>query len=345
MIVIGAGAGVEIDMPTGETLNSEIANKVNIGFDVYRKTSGNDTTCEALRQIVRNLKIEPNALFAAGRSIHRGIDYAGSIDNYIYKHRHDENIKICGKIGIVQTIIEYEKKSKLFIDETRGSRRFRDQPGVAKSWLYRLMRILQEGIIVKENIERIFENVTIINFNYDRCVELFLWKALQESHLVPADQAAELISKNLLIVHPYGTVAPLPWQQPHGNVPFGGPSFDGGVDLGALSGNIKTYNEEVEDQPDLELARERISTATRLIFLGFHFHKQNMQLIQPKSPRTSGAVSYAFATTINRSKMDRQIIEGQIGKLMAGRQPEVRCHLNNLDCSGLFTEYGTLFAT
>jgi len=46
------------------------------------------------------------------------------------------------------------------------------------SWLSDFFYLLLEGIIVDKNLSDIFNNLTIINFNYDRCIAQFLFYAL-----------------------------------------------------------------------------------------------------------------------------------------------------------------------
>jgi hypothetical protein len=240
VFIIGAGAGVDLEMPTGEALCNEISGKLNIAFRGFtEKISGDNKTYDEMRRIGLDRKIDVNELMAAGRRISKGIHFAGSIDSYIHTHKSDKLINICGKLGIVQTIIEHEKRSKLFVDTTKHPFKFLDEPGVRLSWLRQFMLLLQDGIIAGENLADIFKNVLIINFNYDRCVEQFLIWTLQDLFGIDRSRAAELIAK-LNIYHPYGVVAPLLWQKSGGLEfgcdPQGYNSYVSSID------NIRTYN-------------------------------------------------------------------------------------------------------
>jgi hypothetical protein len=73
--------------------------------------SGDDATFEEMRQIARARNIKVNDLTAAGRRTAKGIHFTGSIDNYLHTHQHDKLAKLCGKLGIVQTIVRYEGKA------------------------------------------------------------------------------------------------------------------------------------------------------------------------------------------------------------------------------------------
>ena len=200
------------------------------------------------------------------------IHFAGSIDSYIHTHKSDELIKVCGKLGIVQTIIEHEKRSKLFVNTNKHPSNFRDETGVRLSWLRQFMLLLQDGIIAGENLADIFKNILIINFNYDRCIEQFLYWTLQDLFGIAGGRAAELIAK-LKIYHPYGVVAPLPWQK-SGGLEFGGDPH-GYNSYASLIDNIRTYNDEVQEGIDLQIMRQIFASSMRFIWLGFHFHKQN----------------------------------------------------------------------
>jgi hypothetical protein len=151
VFIVGAGAGVELGMLTGDTLRNEIATKVNVAFrGLTEKISGNDNTFEQMQRIASVQKLDVNDLMAAGRRIAKGIHYSGSIDDYIHTHQHDELVKITGKLGIVQTIVEYEKKSKLFVEANKHPIKFRDENGVRQSWLSKFMVLLQENYCTDE---------------------------------------------------------------------------------------------------------------------------------------------------------------------------------------------------
>ena len=58
---------------------------------------------------------------------------------------------------------------------------FKDEGKVRRSWLAVLMNTLVQGVTVEGNLDKIFDKIAIVNFNYDRCVEQYLWKSLQRS--------------------------------------------------------------------------------------------------------------------------------------------------------------------
>jgi hypothetical protein len=81
---------------------------------------------------------------------------------------------------------------------------------IKKTWLHRFVQLLHTGVSV-DDVGKLFENVSIIKFNYDRCIEHFLLYAIHDIYHLDAGRTEELLS-TLKIVHPYGTIGRLPWQ-------------------------------------------------------------------------------------------------------------------------------------
>jgi hypothetical protein len=55
------------------------------------------------------------------------------------------------------------------------------------------------------------------------------------------------------------------------------------------SSRIRTFNEEVEDTTKIGQIRDAMCAASRVIFLGFHFHPQNLDLITPPNAQSGTA--------------------------------------------------------
>jgi hypothetical protein len=194
---------------------------------------------------------------------------------------------------------------------------------------------LQERIVVNENLGDIFKHLTIVNFNYNRCVEHFLFHAIQAWSLKNEREVAELMN-GLRIYHPYGSVGDLPWQSGEGI------EFGGGADEFRLlksSSRIRTFNEEVEDRTKVGKIQDAVCNASRVIFLGFHFHAQNMELIKSPDAHSGAGNQEAYATAFRRSSSDVNLIQEQIQKL---RRFRAGCNISkDWDCAGLFREFGT----
>jgi hypothetical protein len=331
VFVIGAGAGVDVGMPLGDQLSQIIGHKLRITFEVDRQTGGDPLIREAIRKYAVANKQNANLYHTAAFNVAGGIAYSRSIDSYLYAHKDNEPLQVCGKLAIAQTILEHEKGSALAVQKRHE---FHDATKVNGSWLRDFMYGLQERIVVNENLGDIFKHLTIVNFNYDRCVEHFLFHAIQAWSLKDEREVAELM-KGLNIYHPYGSVGDLPWQSAEG-IEFGCKADEFG--LLKSSSRIRTFNDEVEDRTKIGEIQNAISTANRVIFLGFHFHQQNMDLIKPPNADGGAANPQAYATAFHRSSSDVLLIQQQIMKLRS----LAACNINNnWDCAGLFREFGT----
>lgn len=119
------------------------------------------------------------------------------------------------------------------------------------------MYMLCRGV-PRENVLHIFERVSFIVFNYDRCVEQFLISALERAYSITRADAAAVVDK-LEILHPYGSVGRL------GQVAYG----NSGANCVPLAEQIKTYTEQADEETVLNTIRGLVDKAECVVFLGF----------------------------------------------------------------------------
>lgn len=343
VLIIGAGAGFDIDMPTGEQLTNSMAQGLDIRFEGGERKSGDIELQRCIARKASMDRVDANMLFAIARNISKGIYHTKSIDNFCHTHRDNPNVQRVAKVAIVHRILKAERGSPLFINRSKHPFVYRDAEKIRKSWLQSFMQILQDGTDACTNLKTIFNNLIIFNFNYDRCIEHYLYHSLQELYGIDPSAAAELMN-NLKIHHPYGLVGRLPWQEgAESEVEFGASSEHDDVDVAAVSGNIRTYNEEVPANENLQTYKTLMLDAVRSIFLGFHFHRQNVEIL--KTSISDVSVRHAYATTTGRSQSDIPIIESRIRNLLPTNR-ELFCHIDRrLDCIGLFRLLGHLHAS
>jgi hypothetical protein len=74
LLIIGAGAGFDIQMPMGDKLARSIAEYLNISFEDGRRKGSNDLTAEALRLLAKHddPRADANPYYRAGRQIFEG---------------------------------------------------------------------------------------------------------------------------------------------------------------------------------------------------------------------------------------------------------------------------------
>lgn len=182
------------------------------------------------------------------------------------------------------------------------------------------MYMLCRGI-PRENVTQVFEKIAFIVFNYDRCVEHFLIHALKRAYSIRFEDAAALVGK-LHIVHPYGSVGDL------SQVPFGHTR----VNAIQLAASIKTYTEQAGERDVTDKIASEVERAECMIFLGFAYHNQNLQILRPAN-RPPGKLIYG--TTLAMSNSDMTVVHQQLTPLFA----PAALYLDKLTCAGLFDNY------
>lgn len=339
VFILGAGAGVDIGMPIGSNLSAEIAQRLSIKFGESDQETGDKVIADALRKVARERGEEKWSDWRmAGAGVARGIGYTRSIDAYINMHKDNDKIALCAKLAIVRSILHCEYKSAIHLPNKLLDQ-FRDESRAQKSWFNDLVYVLQNGISAGVNLKEIFSNCTFINFNYDRCLEFFLLKALQDLTQRPKEEIEQLILR-APIFHPYGAVGSIFHQEGKRFVEFGDHTY---ADVLGLSSEIKTFNEELDDTLQLQIIKQRVTEAQQIIFLGFHFHDQNMALMESYPPKRSADVRI-YGTAIGRSSAEIHVIDKQIREMLGPRGGRLNINIvNRLGCKELFGEFSTTF--
>jgi hypothetical protein len=332
VFVIGAGASEEAKLPTGDELKIRIAKLLDIRFDTWgeKLEHGDRLILEALKLHARQRNVRSLTKYLhAAHHIRDALPMAISIDNFIDAHRENDKIALCGKLAIVRSILDAEKRSLLYFEESKIESNI-GFSSLKSTWYISFFKLLTENCR-KNDLQERFESITLTIFNYDRCIEHFIYYALQKYYEFSKTEAAELL-KSINIYHPYGDVGRLN----SGVVRFGiVPSSE---QLLGLSQKIKTFTEGTDpDSSEILEIRNHMGMANRVVFLGFAFHKLNMQLITPvtNDDKVKSDVK-CFATTFKVSDNDKEIVERQIKDLYHGN---VRVSMANKKCSDFFNEF------
>lgn len=339
VLVVGAGASKEVNLPVGAELRIQIARVLDIRYDDgYRRSSGDGAIDDAFREIARELdprRSDINPFLHSSWRIRDAMPQAISIDNFIDSHRGEERISICGKLAIARCILAAEAESALYV-KRRDSYPKIDFSAVESTWFNKFFQLLTENCQAIDIDERLSQ-VAIVTFNYDRCIEHYLFGALQNYYGITADRAAEALTQ-LQIYHPYGSVGPLPWQKRPGGVEYGA-TVSGRSLIDAAKG-IRTFTEGIDSETsDIESIRSVLREANRLAFLGFAFHRLNVSLLFPGLSDGEQVLNRpTFATGLGISKADGQEIVSDLSRVGAVFKERFQFR-NDLNCSGLFCEY------
>lgn len=338
LALIGAGASKELGLPIGSELKENIARLLRIEFDDWgsKLQRGDYSICEALRNHATTIYDGQrliNPFLADLHHISDAMPQAISIDHFINDQRGRDNIEICGKLGITRAILQSEKSSSLYLKNERREDRI-DFSTTEASWLNPFARIITQSCTSNDLLNR-FANIALIIFNYDRCVEHFLYHWLQSYYKVDQRLAAELV-QSIDIYHPYGTVGPLPWQDQQRGVAYGADLHP--QQLLNVAMQIKTFTEGT-DPSSSEICgiRDLIGDTEKIVFLGFAYHKLNLDLLRPQLP-TNASSREIYGTAVGVSDVDIGIIQVELGQLFNCSRDFVHLR-NNLPCNKIFGEF------
>lgn len=275
-LIVGAGASAELQFPT----NAELLARIIQGYD-FKRTNSETSTRDGqllLRNIYKlaeklNKKVEDVA--AAAERLRNACRLGRSIDTVLEQYDHDPLVVACGKLAITFFIGQAESRSNLK-DIPRVEGELPLQGKIAEYWIYQLGQLITSGV-PRSKIGQTLEQLTIINFNYDRSVEHFLPYALVMAYGIELKEAQQVVAEKLDIVHPHGSVGRLPRQK--GEAPQAEWGVEQPWNIHAIAAQLKSLNERSADRNALRDIRLSVASAKRLVFLGFGFQPQNVDLL------------------------------------------------------------------
>jgi len=224
-----------------------------------------------------------NTYFRAGSDLFSTMSRFPSVDEALHYWSERKEAVELGKVAIAQQLLQAERRSKIFNtnDPSRAN-----VVAAGGTWLIPFVEIAMSGLR-QEDAGNAFQNVTVVNFNYDRVVEHFLYWSLQLKFKVSDEVAAKAVG-GLKVIRPYGSLGALEWHDKSTGIPYGTEPRD--VDVCGLADEIRTYTEQTEGSKIREQISHALEAAELVIFLGFGFHQQNASLLYPISghhrPRT-----------------------------------------------------------
>lgn len=253
VFILGAGASKPFGYPTGIELREIICTNFQ-ELPVY--TRDHDLR-EKRFAIFKKLGYPQSDLVQFRKQFYRSA--LPSIDTFL-EHR-PEYVEI-GKLAIADALISFENENKLFENNSQN-------------WYsYLLSRLLTKFEDFTNN------KIAFITFNYDRSLEQFLCVALQNSYGKSIQQVVSVIKK-IPIIHVYGKIDDLPWQNTEGNSYCN--TRNGIVrDLRKAANMIEIIPEDqdVSSNENFIKAYELLSWASKICFLGFGFHPTNMERLK-----------------------------------------------------------------
>jgi hypothetical protein len=337
LIVLGAGASKDFKLPLGDELKEKIRTKLDIQFpDVGQSLeSGDYRIVEAYRLLAQS---EPNGrdispYLEASLKIAAAMPHCESIDDYLEKHQGNPLYEVCGKIAIARCILEAESKSTLAPknrqpDPTKSA-------SFTTSWMSSFMRTVTKRV-TRANIASAFDKMLIVNFNYDRCFEVYVYYWLRSIYDLDHAEAADVVNK-IKMIRPYGYLGPLPTITGNTGVGFGqDPSPRLLIDI---SNSVKTYSESNKDNLHTETIAAFLAKATKIAFLGFAFHDQNMKFFDITRP-TVPLPRDVFASAYKIPQPRLTLINDSLQKCFKMEHRHLNSHSHDGNCRAFLNEYG-----
>lgn len=303
VFIVGAGASSEVGLPVGAQLKGIISKKLDLRFESHNTFIGGGDIAiyDALSS---QYGPQINRYLDACWRIRDGLILSSSIDDFIDTHRHDAQLAQCGKLAIACSILEAERVSKLFF-ERKGINSTINFVNIQDTWYVRFYQLIAQQV-ARSELDELFKNISVITFNYDRCLEQFLVHAVASNFQIPIAVSSKIV-EGLAIHRPYGSVGRY----------FGENSLEYGSTklphLEQLFGSLRTYTERIEDPSGLNAIRTAIANAEVLVFLGNAFHPNNMRVLGSGDPHSN--VKRIYATRKGISDADLPIVMKQFSEL------------------------------
>ena len=346
VLILGAGASKEADLPLGGELKERISRILipAAGPKGFPMDGGDPVVWRALHSIASDRSEPGGSIYwfeVAAEQIINSESLSLSIDSFLESHSGDFYIEQCGKLAIVKSILNAERASYLYISEENESPIFPKAQILKGTWYPEFFRLCTRGV-PKERLSEALSKVAIIDFNYDRCAEHFLFNAMRTYYRLERAEAAELM-QDLPVHHPYGSIGKLPWRTENqaGAVAFGSGLVSPRT-LIQLATGIKTFSEQTEQGSEVSEIQKLVSRAKKVVYLGFAYHKQNLELLQARnlwSAGTPGPHPIMLGTAFGISHDDVDHIKGAIGPKTFAESDERLILRNDLTCKEILNQY------
>ncbi|MBI1217309.1 MAG: hypothetical protein GC186_02075 [Rhodobacteraceae bacterium] len=331
VVVVGAGASKEFNLPTGAELVDHISRfckvKQNDFGDLNITNQILSRSCSILSAEAGTRALREQYIRAADH-ISKNMPLAPSIDNFLHTRRADPEVTKVGKLAIAATILDAERMSLLHVPE--GNVRNRPNfDAVKKTWIASLFRVLITGRDFDGFLDALRE-IVFVSFNYDRCIYQYLVYAAISYFDVQEKRVRELFDA-IEVIYPYGSLGPLEWLG--ANLVGFGSSYNE-RELLDISRGLNTFTEGSGTDRTIKIS-QAINNCRILIFLGFSFLDLNMELIGRK---TGTAIDRVIATGNGLSEESRHTIRQELAQSFA-MGVESSVELKDRTCFELFFDH------
>jgi hypothetical protein len=206
-------------------------------------------------------------------------------------------------------------------------------------WYSYMYNRLIEGLVGKNALPDFSNgNLSFITFNYDRSLEYLFCESLSNSFTEVPETDIITCLRNLKILHVYGQIALLRWQNPSDYVDYKPPLTEPLLQRSA--NNVRTIYEEKQN-PELTEAQVLLKQAEQIFFLGFGYAQENMEILN--LIKTVSPVVQIYGTAFNLEPNEINSIQRKINKCIpatsTGYKHQYNIKIENIDCLKLLRNY------
>ena len=282
VLITGAGASKELNISCGKDFLWEMASRLCTRHNLDQ--NGNFKCCEGKYHDMINHflkfkginldyktynKLQTNEAYWINKinlfkdEFENYIDgpNSGTIDYFLQNQIDTEFVDI-GKFALSFHLIGYEDailQKKLYDSNSH--------------WL---------GVFIEKHIENIYKNneqsFKIITFNYDRTIEYYIYQHLTEKLSIPETDAISFIDFRLEVIHVYGKIGNLEWQNKTDYVKFGEKNDESKFVEYAIK-NIQLIGSRVDCDTQKRI-NDILENPDKIFFLGYGFDKDNNSLLK-----------------------------------------------------------------
>lgn len=247
VFILGAGASKPYGYPTGAELRKKIINEFRNQYHF------NTVVFEQINTFKEDLiNYSESFLNKFELSSTKSID--------LFLSRNPKFMDI-GKLAIKLSIYNSELESK-----------FREKVNWNEDWYSYLFDRLTNESTAPDQYIITHNKIQFITFNYDRSLEHFLYESMINSYNEMDTGIIEYEVKKLKLIHIFGTISPLPWQE------NGGLLYKKDKVYFADAKNIDIIYNKTDDPSILE-TKKLIRKVKVIFFLGFGYAKENLELL------------------------------------------------------------------
>jgi hypothetical protein len=313
VLILGAGASRPYGFPTSSELRRLILGQPVEVVGVFEELGHGDPGRLASEQQsgLVSLSSDDTRLLEHFKSLFRDSQRV-SIDSFISGRsgaRDADVLLSIARQAISSTILRCESSARL--------------DGDWYQWL--LEFLLRNGPDFPSDI------LSVVTFNYDRSLEVYLLRAFENAFARSPREAADMLDR-IEFVHVYGSVGPLAGEG-HRLVPYGGLDMRF---IGADHVGLVTPRSAPETQ---ERVRKLIAEAARLIFLGFGFWKENLDVLHAPGENDLWHSKKVFASCYKLWRSTQIEVDARLGYRAGRTDPLINWGKPDQDVFNFVTHY------